>query len=131
MSLRLSRKPSASPWKMFNARVALTQEEKTPMLRIDPPPYDKLPENFQAPVRAYVDRGEDPGDTILALLTNNLLDACCRLQPELLPRIKEIVLWLHWEVPSRCWGSSARVETWMRHAGRSGLDEMGQPLKEA
>ena len=101
------------------------------MLRIDPPPYDKLPENFRAPVKAYVDRGEHPGDTIHAFLTNNLLDAACRLSPDILPRIKEIVLWFHWEVPSRCWGSPAKVEAWRKHDGRTGLDEMGSPLKEA
>ena len=100
------------------------------MLRIDQPAYDKLPENFRAPVQAYVDRGEYPGDTIYAFLTNDLLASCSRLQPDLLPRTREIVLWFHWEVPSRCWGNPTRVDKWMKHKGRTGLDELGLPLKE-
>ena len=98
------------------------------MLRIDPPNYDKLPENFREAVRCYVAYGVTPGNTLYAILTNNLLDTVCRLQPDLLAQIEEITLWFHWEVPSRCWGSPDKVKAWIGHQGCWGLDKKGSPI---
>jgi hypothetical protein len=100
------------------------------MLRIDPPNYDKLPENFREPVRRYIEDGKRPGGALCAILANNLLDATCRLQPDLLSHLKDIVLWFHWEVPALCWGSPERVKTWLDHNGCRGLSETGEVLSD-
>ena len=107
------------------------------------PRYDKLPENFREPVRRYIEDGKQPGDTLCAILTNNLLDSVCRLQPDLLSQLKDIVLWFHWEVPALCWGCPTRVRLWIETGGASGIQDWaaynetlrarieGSPLKEA
>lgn len=90
---------------------------------IDQPRYEKLPEHFREPVRLYVEQGVRPGDMITAILNNNLLDACCWIQPELLPQIKELVLWFHWEVPALSWGSPIRVWLWTEAGGANGIQD--------
>lgn len=90
-------------------------------MTIDTPNYDKLPENFREPVRHYVEDGMSPGDTLYAILTNNLLDTACRLDPKLLSQLRDIVLWFHWEVPALCWGNSAKVRYWIDNGGANGI----------
>lgn len=82
--------------------------------------YEKLPEILRLGVKRYVERGVLPGDFLRAVIQNNLQDAVCHAGPEILPLLKDIVLFFHWEVPGPCWKSEKAMTEWQTKGGTKG-----------
>jgi hypothetical protein len=80
--------------------------------------YERLPENVRGGMERYIEYGITPGGFLTAVLENDLADALGRADSNNLPRLQEILSWLHDEVPSVCWGSPAAVSAWQLEVRR-------------
>ena len=74
--------------------------------------YKPMPEHLRDGARRYLEQGVMPGDFLIAAFCNNLFDSFVHADDETLPRLKEIAMWLHWEVPSPAWGSREKMHAW-------------------
>ena len=75
--------------------------------------YSKLPEHMRAGAEGYVERGEEPGGFLFAVLCNNLVDAFGKADETNFARLSDWAEWLWNEAPSTCWGSKERVNDWI------------------
>jgi hypothetical protein len=73
----------------------------------------ELTEDDLAPLHRYVQNRIEPGDFLMAVLCNDLKEACGRADSRNRRRIFEYVSWLWNEAPSTCWGSPAKVAAWL------------------
>lgn len=53
------------------------------------------------------------GDFLIAVLSNNLIEACCRADHHNLPAIQEICKFVYNEMPSESHGSLEKMEKWL------------------
>ena len=74
--------------------------------------YNKLPEYMREPARLYIEEGELPGGFLMAVLTNNLVEAAARADEVNQQRLFEWAGWLYNEVPKPAWGSPTKVLAW-------------------
>ncbi len=74
--------------------------------------YDKLPEHMQEAARLYIEEGEMPGNFLVAVLTNNLVEAFARADDINQDCMHVWVGWLYNEIPMGAWGSAADVLAW-------------------
>jgi hypothetical protein len=84
--------------------------------------YKPLPEHLRAGAKRYLEEGVMPGDFLTAAFCNNLLSAVVLADDEALSRLKEIAMWLHWEVPSSAWGSREKMHMWCENVKKSPLE---------
>lgn len=66
-----------------------------------------------APLKAYVDHGRQPGDFLLAVLSNDLTAACGRADVSNRRLLPEYIEFLYNYAPSNSWGSPAKVIAWL------------------
>lgn len=77
--------------------------------------YDRLPEDAREDARDYVEHREAPGGFLMAVLTNNLVDAFALADPTNREALADWALWLWNDIPRECWGSRDKVERWLYH----------------
>lgn len=73
----------------------------------------KVPNHTLDGIRTYVEDRLPPGGFLRAVLSNNLHLACLEADDWNREALPDIVTYLHWEVPSSCWGSPELVEKWL------------------
>lgn len=73
--------------------------------------YD-VPAHTLEGLRAWIEKGQVPGDFILCVLKNDLQGAAMRADAFNAPRLPSIINFLNMEAPSPCWGSPEKVEAW-------------------
>ena len=61
----------------------------------------------------YASEGHPVGDFLYAVLSNNLKNALGRADSDNERDIKEIVMYVYWEIPGDCWGSEKKVDDWL------------------
>jgi hypothetical protein len=83
--------------------------------------YHDLPEHMQDGARRYVEDGTKPGDFMVAVLSNDLVGALERADPINAARIHDWAIWLKWEAPGNCWGSSEKVAAWINRREKVAL----------
>lgn len=76
--------------------------------------YSGMPEHMRPGLKLYVERGIPPGSFMMAILMNDLKEACGRADHINRYAIFDIVQVLYNEVPSTCWGSPEKVFDWIR-----------------
>jgi hypothetical protein len=78
-----------------------------------------IPKHTQEALINYVERGYEPGDFLYCVLGNNLLGAVSRADAQNLPALKDIVQFVHNELPNNCHGSEAVVIRFLQeHLGQ-------------
>jgi len=75
--------------------------------------YDGLPFSLRDGMRLYIEGHVETGGFLHAVLSNDLLGACERADDGNQRRLFSIVAWIYNEAPSTCWGSRAKVATWL------------------
>lgn len=75
--------------------------------------YDRLPQSLRGAAYRYVEYGILPGDFLIAVLSNDLKEACARADDDNRNRLFDIVSWFYNEAPSPCWGSPEKVRVWV------------------
>jgi hypothetical protein len=79
--------------------------------------YDGLPEHMREGARLYVEQGVEPGDFMVAVLTNNLMLSFSRADRI---NIRAMDAWCDWlwnECPGNAWGSPEKVTAWIESGG--------------
>ena len=80
----------------------------------------KLPERIQAGLCRYVEHGSMPGTFLRAVLSNDLMEAYHQADSESLACLKDILNYIHWEIPGPCHGSPEAVKRWVEKGGLGG-----------
>ena len=75
--------------------------------------YDLLPKHMRKSARAYVEDGHEPGEFLVAVLSNDFIKAhrCADdINREAMFAWAE---WIWWECPANAWGSKEAVKNWV------------------
>ena len=75
--------------------------------------YTGLPEHLRKGFRAYIEEHHSIGHFGMAVLSNDLIEACRRADETNRPILADIVRWLYNEAPGDCWGSPEKVRLWL------------------
>jgi hypothetical protein len=67
----------------------------------------------------YATHRYQPGGFLMAVLANDLTDACGRADSDNAANLHEIVKYIYNELPGICWGSRERVTEWLKRADES------------
>ncbi len=75
----------------------------------------------------YILEGTQPGDFLMAILSNDLKEACARGDLENQQVLYQHVYFLYHFAPSNCWGSPEAVKSWIEshQIRRMGMEETG------
>lgn len=82
--------------------------------------YSLLPEHIQGGMKRYIERGIIPGDFLQAVIKNNLKESFFCADDVNAKRMRDIILFMHNEAPSQCWGDKAKLQAWARKGGLDG-----------
>ena len=87
--------------------------------------YEKIPKYILEGLYGYQEFGWELGGFLTAVLENDLYHAIARADQESLSVLKDIVSYIHWEMPANCNGSPELVAAWKiaRRASQSELAE--------
>ena len=90
------------------------------------PDYSKLPAHIGEAIQRYIEYGHRPGSFTCALLSNDLLGAVSHAHPGIhnFELLKEMVVWVQYEVPSECRGSMEKIDSWIKQGGQKGKEEV-------
>jgi len=77
--------------------------------------YDGIPEHCVDGLRNYLEHGIEPGGFLMAVLTNNLVEAFGRADEINRVALEAYASWLYNECPRNAWGSVEKVDTWIDH----------------
>jgi hypothetical protein len=83
--------------------------------------YDRIPPRHMDSLELWIAYGIEPGDFLVAVLSNDLRNAVRRADERNLELIPIYVNWLTAYAPMSCWGSPAAVESW---AGISRIEQL-------
>lgn len=72
-----------------------------------------VPAHLHDGLIAYVDDHRPPGDTLLAILRNDLRQTMAHADPVTVDALPAIVSFLTWDTPADCWGSPDIVRGWL------------------
>lgn len=73
----------------------------------------RIPSRMMHAIKAYVERGEVPGDFLQAVICNDLKEAVGRADYENLRNLPAFVGYFYNEAPADCWGSRAKMQAWV------------------
>lgn len=82
----------------------------------------RLPECIQNGMCQYVHFGTEPGSFLKAALENDLKRTIQLANDETMPFIRDIVNYIHWEIPGPCQGSPGAVCAWVEQGGEAGRE---------
>ena len=75
--------------------------------------YEKIPLATIESLNQYVDHHLPVGGFLSSVLANNLTDSFARADSNNQSALLELITYCHWELPSQCWGSEAKVRAWL------------------
>jgi len=65
-------------------------------------------------IRRYADKGIPTGGFLHAVLSNNLCESFDRADTENRAALHEIIHYIYHNIPADSWGSTAKVEAWLK-----------------
>lgn len=84
----------------------------------------KIPQYTLDGIKAYVEDRRPVGSFLTAVLSNDLMMAVGRADDANLPALPYICEYVHFDTPSLCHGSPAKVKAWIeRREGKPSGDE--------
>lgn len=87
--------------------------------------YEKIPRLVLCSINNYVRKGIRPGDFVKSVICNDLLSCIEYSDPESCLKIKDIMMYMRWNVPSACWGNTNAFQNWMNVGGIDGASKNG------
>lgn len=75
--------------------------------------YEHIPERMRFGMTAYVNQGLVPGHFLTAIICNDLKETVARADYENETLISLYVRWFYNVAPAPCWGSPAKMQTWI------------------
>ena len=76
--------------------------------------YPDAPVHILASINRYVEHGLRPGSFVTAVLSNDLTGALLAGDEDSLRGLRDIMRYVHWEIPGGCHGSKSIVERWLK-----------------
>ena len=76
--------------------------------------YSLIPEHMRSGVKRYLENGIRPGDFLIAILENNLVQSVGRADKINQAHIIEWANFLYNEMPMESWGSKEKVNAWIK-----------------
>ena len=73
----------------------------------------KVPAHTLASLDRYVSQHYQPGGFLIALLSNDLKEACGRADDKNQHALFDIVAYIYNLAPASCWGSASNVAAWL------------------
>ncbi len=73
-----------------------------------------VPDRMMGGIRRYIEHGIKPGDFLVAVITNNLLDSVTLSDDENLVNLPAFVHYFYNEAPAICWGSKEKMDNWVK-----------------
>lgn len=85
------------------------------------------PEHNREGMERYIEHGIEPGDFLLAVLSNDLIGAFGKADHINMVNVQNIARWLFNNAPPSCFGSPEAVARWsnLRKAAHSGVPQRG------
>ena len=74
--------------------------------------YDGLPYHMRDVARDYIEKGYLPGDFLMAVLCNNLVEAFGQADEANSHSLRDWAQWLYNDVPEDAWGSLEKVRAY-------------------
>ena len=71
----------------------------------------------------YANTGEPLGGFLHACVANDFVGAICQASLENMANLLAIAQYIYNRMPSKCWGSAAKVTDWEQHNGLAGLND--------
>lgn len=85
--------------------------------------YSKLPAHCRAGMQRYIENGTIPGDFLVAIICNNLVDAYGQADDINTERMRDYAVFLYNEAPRGSWGSVQIMKRWNEIGGLKGMTE--------
>jgi len=82
--------------------------------------YSGLPDYMRDGIRNYLEHGLRPGDFLLAVLSNDLMEAFVQVDDVNRAAMHDWVRFLYNHAPRNSWGSPDLVDDWVRLGGIKG-----------
>ena len=76
-----------------------------------------IPEHMRSGLELYILYGVEPGNFLKTLLRGDFYGMMILADPINSHRLYDYFLFLRWSAPGACYGSEARVETWIAEGG--------------
>ena len=76
-----------------------------------------IPARMHGGIERYLANRIEPGHFLMAVLCNDLKEACGRADDENIELLPVYVAYLYNEAPSACWGSYDKVRAWLTTGG--------------
>lgn len=81
---------------------------------VSPGDWQNLPAHLHRGVTRYIEGRIEPGGFLRAVIENNLMEAFAHADATNIERMKDIVAFFYWAVPSPAWGSPEKYEAWLK-----------------
>jgi len=79
-----------------------------------------IPEFTMDRLKMYIEKKCAPGGFLTAVLENKLHESLAKADSGNLKAIKEIVAWVYWHAPGKCWGGVEEVDAWLAEDNSEG-----------
>lgn len=76
--------------------------------------YTFIPEHMRDGFRRWVENGIEPGSFGMAVICNDLREACGCADPTNQQHLVSTVAWFYNFAPRECWGSYEKAEAWKK-----------------
>ena len=80
----------------------------------------EVPAHMHGAIDRYIEKGIPPGDFLIAVLKNDLSEACAAADLVNMHNIPGIVAWFYNHAPSSCYGSEKKLLEWIKIGGLQG-----------
>jgi hypothetical protein len=71
-----------------------------------------IPPHMMEALQRYIEKHEEVGDFLRAVISNDLCDACSRADDENIAQLPAFVGYLYNKAPQGCWGSKEAYRNW-------------------
>ena len=78
----------------------------------------------QESLAAYVEKGRPLGDFLKALIMDKLMETITRADDRNIHLLKELGMWVYWNVPTSARYTQENYETWIRSGGEEGIKKL-------
>ena len=72
-----------------------------------------IPERMMGGIMRWIEHGIQPGDFLMAVITNDLCEAVGGADDENIHLIPAYVSYFYNEAPAQCWGSPEKAAAWI------------------
>ncbi len=76
-----------------------------------------IPERMAGGIERYINKGILPGDFLIAVLENDLMNALGKADSENIKNLPAYLTYLYNEAPANCHGSPKAVKAWCKQGG--------------